>query len=90
MEINKIEELKKYFVSKKEDYEVANKVDFISQNIKFRFCKGKEIKIFEVSRDVMEDLSIDQIIQKLEKGKWESVLESPNRMILTHAGFREK
>jgi hypothetical protein len=85
---NKIEILIGYFKNRKEGYEIASSTDFNNRNVKFRFCKDKEIKIFEISREVMDDLTAEQIIQKLEKENWESVLDKPNKEILTHVGFR--
>ncbi len=79
------EQLKEYF-SRKSQHEVTVHWNSDSDSWRFYFVRdNKNEYILDVKRQVLQDSPSDEIIARLEAAKWEQVLESHRRQVVSFA-----
>jgi hypothetical protein len=85
LEERNVEELKVYFRLRKPGYEVTVRPWTVNSDCR-RFYFGKNEHIFDVRRDVLQDLTCDEIINRLEAARWEQVLKSHPQQVVCFTG----
>ncbi len=78
----KAEHLKRYFQHRKPNCTMM--LDYKFDESKWRFYfeeRGRHRNILDVTANVLADLELHEIIRRLEKARWESVLDSHSKEI---------
>src|SRR5438128_10533431 len=84
------QQLTEYLHSRKPEHEVTVRWNSDSDSQRFYFVKDNENEYtLDVTREVLQDSASDEIIARLEAAKWEQVLESHRRQVVsfTSKGF---
>lgn len=90
----KVAELKRFFESRKPGISVCTDRDSDLRAASFRFDPDEAhvvSRLLYISADVLDDHSIDKIIEGLKSRRWEEVLESVpegTKIIYTSKGFQ--
>ena len=82
-----VERLKEYFQLQKSGYEVKVRQWTASPFRRFYFAKDNQNEyIFDVKRDVLQDLTSGEIIARLEAAEWEQLLKSHPQQVVRFTG----